>query len=207
MLTVSGMMVILLLNVTAADAPPPFAEIVKKVVTATSPSKPYEVDVKQTIAKGQGAGAEQAKSTFSLAWEPGKGISMKKAEAAAETSGQAAAAKPEVKVQIDLTRFVQDMAKWPGVTVAAEPLNARPCFKASGKSNKDGTGCTLWIDAEQWTVTKASIDVNGQRLADLTAEYRREKDAYWLVSKATITQARDGSVVTQQFGPYRFSGQ
>jgi len=198
-----------------ADEAPPLARIVDDCLKATTQRARYHVDVVQTIFRGKVAVGDTVKEVaqdtcaFTLSCDPVTGTTTTKQEPAEGQGGATSRPRLNVRMAIDVGRFLREMRAWPEVAVAADELAGRPCYKVSGLSAKDNPNamaCTLWVDVEHSYVSKLLLDVQARRFAEASFEYRKVGDAPWQLSKATVVHPQDGSRIEQEFGAYQFEG-
>jgi len=206
---------ILLAATLGADEAPPFAQIVDDCLKATTQRARYQVDVVQATSKGEVAVGDTVKEVaqetcaFTLSYDPVTGRTTTKQEPAEGQGGATSQPRLNVRMAIDVGRFLREMRGWPDVAVTADELAGRPCYKVSGVSAKDNPNamaCTLWVDAAHSYVSKLLLDVQARRFAEASFEYRKVGDAPWQLSKATVVHPQDGSRIEQEFGVYQFEG-
>lgn len=200
MLVAAAIVSVALMNTLAADtaAVPSLPDIVANVTKATVPDKDFQVEVTQTITKSNAAATDQpAKSTYTVSWTPAGGFSAGKPAVA---EGETAA--PSVQVQVDLLRSLKELAKWKDVAVVSEQVEGHPCVRITAKGQVGNMSCQLWVDTERWVVTRIVVADGDKTVMDGSFEHRRINDAYWFLSKATLKQQTDGSLINQDYGAY-----
>ena len=203
--------VLLPTGVAAQSQPlPALDQLVKNAAAAMLPAEPYHVVVMQTVqpradgkAPAAAATRDQVVQRFTLAWNPATGLATMPADAeAASAAGVSSGASSGAQVSVRTDRLLADLLNHPQINLVMEGLNGRMCYKITARS-PEGTGCTVWIDAERWYVPAADVFIKNVLFAQVTIEYQRQ-NGLWLPSMIVIEHAGDGTRIIQTFGNYSF---
>lgn len=206
----------------ASGEPPSLTEIVTRVKNATAPTSPYSVVVTQIVTASTPVGAslpagvappgnEQASGSFVMRYDPAVGgmvIPRQPATMGGSAANQGGAvatpapqssAMPNIRIATNLTSFLGTLIGEQNTTVTSELLDGRPHYAVSGTRGQ--SAFVLYIDAEFWYVSSATLDLQARRFANVTMQYRRVGE-YWMPSRVVANYPADNSMITQNFGAY-----
>ncbi len=210
---------------TSAAVEPALGDIIANVTKAMVPGSNYQVIVTQrieTMITEQLTTAVEApteEGQFILLFDMTTGVSTSStwAEPVTHEGATEALAEgsiplttigpvPTVRLRFDIKKILAQVQIMDNVIIGTEQYNDRSYWKiiAQKGDGSQGLGYILWIDSEQWTVSKVTVKVSKYDFTDSVLTYSLVS-GLWLPKMIITTFIGDGTRVTQQYGEYVFT--
>lgn len=203
-------------GVGLAQSTPSLQTLVRGMRVASLPGKPYTVNVSQTIRRANQSGRKSpltvsSVSSFEYGYQPGLGLriinsnSSKTISSHTTAQSTAPASQPQpanVRVTVDLKKFLSTVNRWQDTKITPAVLNGRQCYRVTAQESP--FSFQLWVDSMYHYASRIVLFIRGHRFSEINITYKRVNGTYWLPSQILIHHYVDGSTVTTSFGQYLF---
>ncbi|MFH1892571.1 MAG: hypothetical protein ABIK83_07810 [Candidatus Zixiibacteriota bacterium] len=179
-----------------------YQAVLTRAQQAVNPDVEYNVTVSQQI---QNAQRNESPVSFPEFTEQATFTPVQGLKRTPGPNGRPNEATSIPKFLFDIAQTLDQIQELPEGSIKQEQFNNRSHFVLEGASVDKERGFALWVDAENFSVSKVSVLMQGRLVAEIDVQSNLLNSKFWLPSHVELHSTLDNSTVVLDYDDYEFT--